>query len=92
MRRSACLLVLVALAACGSGDGGAQSMAGTGTGGSGGAGGVGGAGSVVDGPSIAGCPVFPPENAWNLDVSAYPVHADSDTFVDSIGRDRAGAS
>jgi hypothetical protein len=38
-------------------------------------------------PSLGTCRVFPADNAWNQDVSALPVHADSDTFIDSIGRD-----
>jgi hypothetical protein len=33
-----------------------------------------------------GCTLFPSDNPWNTDVSAYPVHRDSDTFIDSIGR------
>ena len=33
-----------------------------------------------------GCPVFPADNPWNTDVSGYSVHADSDTWIDSIGR------
>ena len=37
--------------------------------------------------SLAGCSVFPPDNPWNLDVSELPVHPDSETFIDSIGRD-----
>jgi hypothetical protein len=32
------------------------------------------------------CSIFPAENAWNTDVSAYPVHPNSDAYVDSIGR------
>jgi hypothetical protein len=37
-------------------------------------------------PRLGGCSVFPADNPWNQDVSALPVHADSDTFIDSIGR------
>ena len=36
------------------------------------------------GPSLAGCPMFPPDNAWNADVSSYPVHPDSDNFIADI--------
>lgn len=36
---------------------------------------------------LAGCDVFPSDNAWNLDVSDLPVHPDSETFINSIGRD-----
>lgn len=38
-----------------------------------------------DGPVIAGCPVFPATNPWNTDISAYPVHANSGTYISSIG-------
>lgn len=38
-------------------------------------------------PSLDGCSVFPADNPWNTDISGFPVHADSDTFIDSIGRD-----
>lgn len=35
-------------------------------------------------PVVGGCPVFPADNAWNTDVSAYPVHPDSDGYIGSI--------
>ena len=35
-------------------------------------------------PTIAGCPVFPSNNAWNEDVSKLPVRADSTTLVNTI--------
>src|SRR5688572_10546412 len=38
-------------------------------------------------PSLEGCEMFPEDNPWNTDISAYPVHPDSDDFIDSIGRD-----
>jgi len=34
----------------------------------------------------AGCAVFPPDNPWNTDVSNFPLHPQSDAFVNSIGR------
>lgn len=34
--------------------------------------------------SIAGCQVFPADNAWNQDVSKLPVHSKSSTFINSI--------
>ncbi len=37
-------------------------------------------------PTPADCPLFPADNPWNTDVSGYPVHPDSDVFIDSIGR------
>jgi hypothetical protein len=32
--------------------------------------------------------VFPPDNPWNQDISALPVHADSAAIIESIGRDK----
>ena len=62
---------------------------------SGGAGGRGGGGATSSssssgsggGASLDGCPVFPADNAWNLDVSGYQLHEGSDAIIDSIGRD-----
>ena len=33
------------------------------------------------------CAIFPADNPWNTDISGYPVHENSDAYVDSIGRD-----
>jgi len=33
--------------------------------------------------------VFPPDNWWNRDISALPVHPDSDAMIASIGADKA---
>jgi hypothetical protein len=41
------------------------------------------------GPTFAGCPVFPEDNAWNLDISAAPLDSRSSAWVASIG---AGAA
>ncbi len=38
------------------------------------------------GPIIANCPVFPANNFWNARIDALPVHPDSDSWIDSIGR------
>ncbi len=38
-------------------------------------------------PPTAPCEIFPADNPWNTDISAYPVHPDSDVFVASIGAD-----
>jgi hypothetical protein len=38
-------------------------------------------------PAIAGCQVFPADNAWNRRVDALPIAANSDVIVSSIGRD-----
>lgn len=32
------------------------------------------------------CTIFPQDNPWNTDISDYPVHEDSDAFIDAIGR------
>jgi hypothetical protein len=36
-------------------------------------------------PLLMGCPVFPPDNAWNRDVSADAVDPRSDAYIASIG-------
>src|SRR6266508_5800312 len=33
--------------------------------------------------------VFPPDNPWNQDISALPVHADSSRIIASIGADKS---
>ncbi|MCC7535968.1 MAG: hypothetical protein IT379_07135, partial [Deltaproteobacteria bacterium] len=38
-------------------------------------------------PMLGSCAVFPADNPWNTDISGYPVHPQSDAYVDSIGRD-----
>jgi len=40
--------------------------------------GTAGSGSV---PTIAGCNIFPADNPWNTDISAYPLNADSATYL-----------
>ncbi|HET8645211.1 MAG TPA: hypothetical protein VFO85_06965, partial [Vicinamibacteria bacterium] len=42
------------------------------------------AGSPDPGASIAGCPVFPADNAWNRDVSADSVDPDSEAYLRSM--------
>jgi hypothetical protein len=32
------------------------------------------------------CKIFPPDNPWNTDVSAFALHPNSDTYIDNIGR------
>lgn len=36
-------------------------------------------------PSVGGCPLFPPNNIWNHDISKLPVHPNSAHFIKSIG-------
>lgn len=36
---------------------------------------------VTNGPILAGCPVLPPDSAWNTDISHAPLAADSGTLV-----------
>src|SRR5262245_2189082 len=33
-----------------------------------------------------GHPIFPADNAWNTDISSAPVDANSDNYINSIGR------
>jgi hypothetical protein len=39
------------------------------------------------GPSIADCPIFPPDHIWNTRIDSLPVHPNSDAYIDSLGRD-----
>ncbi len=43
--------------------------------------------SAVAGASVAGCPLFPSDNAWRRDVSSDPVDARSGAYIRSIGTD-----
>ena len=36
-------------------------------------------------PNIGDLQVFPPDNAWNWDISGYEIHPNSNNFIDSIG-------
>ncbi len=36
-------------------------------------------------PVLAGCPVFPADNIWNVRVDGLPVRTDSDTLIGTIG-------
>ena len=40
-----------------------------------------------DSPTVGGCPVFPPDNAWNTNISAFPVDPRSDAYIASINAD-----
>jgi hypothetical protein len=53
------------------------------------AGGDGATGPGVPGPgtTLAGCPVFPADNAWNRDIRDAPVDPRSDAYIRSIGLD-----
>lgn len=46
-----------------------------------------GGGEPGPGTTLAGCPVFPKDNAWNRDVSRAPVHPRSRQYIASIGLD-----
>jgi hypothetical protein len=39
------------------------------------------------GPSLGGCPLFPADNIWNTRVDGLPVNAQSNAWIDSIGRE-----
>ena len=43
-------------------------------------------GEVPAAPSIE-CALFPDDSYWHADVSRLPVHRESDTFIDAIGKD-----
>jgi len=38
----------------------------------------------ADSPFISGCPIFPPDNLWNRDVSKDPIHPKSNAYIESI--------
>ncbi len=38
-------------------------------------------------PAIAGCQIFPADNPWNTDISGYPLHPNSESFIETIGPD-----
>ena len=42
---------------------------------------------IAPGPTLDGCPMFPEDNIWNVRVDTLPVHAHSDDYVDTIGRE-----
>jgi hypothetical protein len=37
------------------------------------------------GPTLAGCPVFPLDNVWNVAIDQLPVHSNSPAYVTTIG-------
>lgn len=37
-------------------------------------------------PTLAGCPMFPANNVWNVPVDTLPVDPNSDIYIDTIGR------
>ncbi|MEP7125373.1 MAG: hypothetical protein ABJE95_30860 [Byssovorax sp.] len=37
------------------------------------------------GPSLGGCALFPPDNPWNTDISAFPIDPLSSAYITSIG-------
>jgi len=45
--------------------------------------------SVPEGPPLPGRTVFPPDNAWNADISSAPVHPNSDALIASCGATRS---
>jgi hypothetical protein len=61
------------------GSGGPSPGGGGGDGGGGDGGGGGGGGGVS--ATLGGCTVFPADNPWNTDISGYPVHGNSTTYL-----------
>ncbi|MBK6849846.1 MAG: hypothetical protein IPG96_20690 [Proteobacteria bacterium] len=41
------------------------------------------------GPQQGSCPIFPADNAWNTDISAMAVHANSQRFINRLGANTA---
>jgi hypothetical protein len=39
-------------------------------------------------PQIAGCPLFPADNIWNVPVDTLPLHPNSDEYIRTIGAER----
>lgn len=46
-----------------------------------------GVSAQTDSPMIDDCPVFPPDNPWNTDISGYPVDPNSDNYIAAISAD-----
>jgi hypothetical protein len=42
---------------------------------------------VPETPTIGGCPVFPPNNIWNMPVDTLPLDSHSDDYIAAIGAD-----
>ncbi len=40
---------------------------------------------TTDGPTLAGCPLFPPDHVFNTPIDALPAHPSSATFIASVG-------
>ncbi|MCC6429194.1 MAG: hypothetical protein IT435_20530 [Phycisphaerales bacterium] len=40
---------------------------------------------LTDCTKVPCIPIFPPDNPWNTDISAFPIHANSANFIASIG-------
>jgi hypothetical protein len=72
------VLLLTAFGACGGGSGTSTPVPAAPTPG------PGGTPVAGPGPTIQGCPVFPPDNPWNRDVRADPVDPRSDAYIASI--------
>ncbi len=62
--------------------GGASGNGGAAT--TGGASGNGGAATTGGAATIGGCSIFPADNPWNSDISAYPVHASSASYLSNM--------
>jgi hypothetical protein len=52
--------------------------------GSGGSTAAGGGSSGSGSPMVGGCKIFPADNPWNLDISGYPLHKDSATYLGNM--------
>ena len=43
------------------------------------------AGDAGPGPTLGGCPMFPPDNPWNTPIDDAPLHERSAAFIESMG-------
>jgi hypothetical protein len=51
-------------------------------------GGQGGSGGATTSANIGSCKIFPADNPWNLDVSGYPLNAQSASYISNMSPDK----
>jgi len=47
-----------------------------------------GVSTAQSGPTLEGCPIFPPDNIWNTPVADLPLNPNSSAFINTIGPTR----
>src|SRR6266498_448175 len=45
--------------------------------------------TLLNGPVVSNCPLLPSNNILNARVDTFPLHPQSDDWIDSIGRDES---